>query len=367
MTKPATPAHRHTGTGTGTGTGTEAAQPVIATEVVLPGVVDPAGLRLRHRPLPAPESGQALVRVEATGISFAEQGMRRGRYPGQPAFPFVPGYDLVGTVDAVGDAADMALTGRRVAVATKTGGWTSHALVPVADLVPVPAGLDPAEAETVVVNGITAHQMLHRVARVASGQTILVHGANGGVGTILVQLARHHGVHVIGTAAPRHHSALRDLGVTPLDYHDPDLSTRVGELAPDGVDAVFDHLGLTSARASFHLLSRGGALVVYGTAARLDDTNAMVPMFLGLLARVYAWNLLPNHRSAAFYNFWGGRTIRPRRFRRHQHHDLGVVLDLLASGAITAQIAARFPLTEVGAAMELAESRTVRGKVVLHP
>src|ERR1039458_8675575 len=94
MTKPTPPAR------------TGATQPVIATEVVLPGVVEPAGLQLRHRPLPAPERGQALVRVEATGISFAEQGMRRGRYAGQPKFPFVPGYDLVGTVDAVGDAAD---------------------------------------------------------------------------------------------------------------------------------------------------------------------------------------------------------------------------------------------------------------------
>lgn len=257
--------------------------------------------------------------------------------------------------------------GRRVAAATKTGGWASHTLVPVADLVPVPAGLDPAEAETVVVNGITAHQMLHRVAQVKSGQTILVHGASGGVGTILVQLARHHGVHVIGTAAAHHHPALRDLGVTPLDYHDPDLSTQVRDLVPAGVDAVFDHLGLTSARASFQLLNRGGTLVSYGMAARLNDTNAMAPMFLGLLARIYAWNLLPNHRRAAFYNFWAGHTITPRRFSRRQHHDLTAVLNLLASGVITAQVAARFPLTQASAAMELAESRTVRGKVILQP
>jgi NADPH2:quinone reductase len=341
--------------------------PVIATEVVLPGVVPPSGLQLRHRPLPALRPGQALIRVEATGISFAEQGMRRGRYPGQPTFPFVPGYDLVGTVEAVGTAPDAALLGARVAAATKTGGWASHAIVPVIDLVAVPAGVDPAEAETVVVNGITAHQMLHRAARVKSGQTVLVHGANGGVGGLLVQLARHHGVRVIGTAAVRHHDALRELGVTPVDYLDPELPALVRELAPAGVDAVFDHLGAVSAAVSFGLLNRGGTLVAYGIAARLNDTNTMVPMFLALLARLHSWNLLPNGRRACFYNFWGGRVVTPRRFRRRQHEDLAAVLELLAAGAVTAQIAARFPLERVGEAMELAESRTLRGKVILLP
>jgi NADPH2:quinone reductase len=101
-------------------------------------------------------------------------------------------------------------------------------------------------------------------------------------------------------------------------------------------------------------------------AARLNDTNAMVPMFLALLARIYAWNLAPNHHRAAFYNFEAGHTLTPRRFRRHQH-DLTAVLSLLASGVITAQVAARFPLTQASAALELAEYRTVRGRVILQP
>src|ERR1700712_920079 len=96
---------------------------VTATEIVLPGIVEPAGLQIRRREIAAPASGQALVRVEATGVSFAEQGMRRGRYPGQPTFPFVPGYDLVGVVAAVGAGTDPALVGTRVAALTKTGGW----------------------------------------------------------------------------------------------------------------------------------------------------------------------------------------------------------------------------------------------------
>lgn len=179
------------------------------TEIVLPGVVEPDGLRLQTSPVPAPGAGQVVIRMEATGVSFAEQQMRRGRYYDQPPFPFVPGYDLVGTVAAVGFGADTGLLGQRVAALTKVGGWASHVVVDAADAVPVPAGLDPAAAETVVVNGITAWQMLHRKAQVKSGQTILVHGANGGVGSTLAQLGRLAGVRVIGTAAPRHHGRLR--------------------------------------------------------------------------------------------------------------------------------------------------------------
>src|SRR3954469_1784424 len=188
------------------------------TEVVLPGIVEPSGLQLRTRQLPPPAEGQALVTIEASGVSFAEQAMRRGQYPMQPKFPFVPGYDLVGVVHSVGAGVDPALVGRRVAAMTKTGGWSSHLLVAADDLVAVPDGVDPAEAETLVVNGVTAWQMLYRKAHVRPGQTILVHGANGGVGTVLSQLALHHGARVIGTASPRHHEALHKLGVIPLDY-----------------------------------------------------------------------------------------------------------------------------------------------------
>jgi len=311
--------------------------------------------------------GQMLVKVQATGISFAEHAMRLGRYPGQPAFPFVPGYDLVGTVRAVGPGGDPALVGTRVAAVTKTGAWASHVIVSPLDLVPVPADLDPAAAETVVVNGITAWQMLHRSARVRPGGTILVHGANGGVGTILVQLARHHGLRVIGTSAPRHHHALQALGVEPVDYGDPHLADRVRELAPDGVDAVFDPIGGESVRTSYGLLARGGALVAYGNASARDNDQSMIWIFCRLLARLFVWNALPNTHRATFYNFWAGHLLRRATFRRHLREDLTAVLDLLARGVVRPQIAARFPLTDVAAAMELAESRTVRGKVILEP
>jgi NADPH:quinone reductase-like Zn-dependent oxidoreductase len=340
---------------------------VTATEVVLPGVVEPSGLQLRERTLPAPAPGQVLVRVEAAGISFAEQGMRRNRYPGQPKFPFVPGYDLIGVVTAVGPDVDRQWTGKRVAALTKTGGWASYALIPALTLVEVPDGVDPAEAETLVVNGITAWQMLHRSARVQPGQTVLVHGANGGVGSTLVQLARHAGARVIGTASPQHHDRLRALGVEPLDYRDPDLTARVRELAPGGVDAVFDHLGASSVRRSYRLLARGGALVAYGTAGQRDSQLPMILLFLPLLTRLVLWKCLPTGHRVSFYNVWAGHRLNPGRFWARLRSDLGQVLALLRDGVLTAQVAARMPLTEVTAAMELAESHTVVGKVILEP
>ena len=139
---------------------------MMATEIVLPGVGEPETLQVQRRELPALATGEALIRVEATGVSFAEQSMRRGRYPGQPAFPFVPGYDLVGTVAALGPGVTVVAVGQRVAALTKIGGWADYTVQPVIDLVAVPDGVDAAEAETAVVNGVTAWQMLHTVARI---------------------------------------------------------------------------------------------------------------------------------------------------------------------------------------------------------
>ncbi|WP_199440961.1 medium chain dehydrogenase/reductase family protein [Umezawaea beigongshangensis] len=336
-------------------------------EVVLPGEVEPEGLQLRRGPVPVPAAGQVLVGVEATGVSFAEQQMRRGRYYDQPPFPFVPGYDLVGRVLVTGGGVDPALRGTRVAALTKIGGWASHVLLDAADLVEVPEGVDAIDAETLVVNGITAWQMLHRRARVRRGQTILVHGANGGVGSTLVQLARAAGVSVIGTASVRHHDTLRALGVTPIDHRTEDVPARVREIAPDGVDAVFDHVGGRSVTDSWRLLARGGTLVAYGTAVTRDDTGSKRLPVLKVLARTLLWNALPNGRSAGFYNIWGGRSFRADRFRARLRDDLTAVFEALRDGRITAQVGGRLPLTRAADAVRLAESGTVVGKVVLTP
>jgi NADPH:quinone reductase-like Zn-dependent oxidoreductase len=351
-------------TQTDNSTGETMTSSISATEVVLPGLVEADGFQLRRRELPAPAQGEVLVTVEATGISFAEHAMRLGRYPGQPKFPFVPGYDLVGTVTSVGTGVDHALIGQRVAAMTKTGGWTTHALLKAVNVVPVPAGLDPGEVETLVVSGLTAYQMLHHRAKVRAGQTVLIHGVNGGVGTTLAQLALHAGARVIGTSSPRHHAALRELGVLPIDYNDPDLAARVRELAPTGVDAVFDHIGGKSIARSWSLLAKGGTLVSY---AMLKDTGPMIPAFLALLAQLAWLNALPNGRRAGFFDVWGGKLLRPKRFRSRLQDDMASVFALLADGIVRPQIAARLRLSQIQEAVELAESHTIVGKVVLVP
>ncbi len=338
-----------------------------AVEVELPGVGEPETLRVRTRELPAPGPGQALVRVEASGVSFAEQQMRRGRYYDQPPFPFVPGYDLVGVVERLGSGTHEVAVGARVAALTKVGAWADRVLLDAADLVPVPDGLDPVAAETAVVNGVTAWRMLHRAARVRRGDTVVVLGAAGGVGTLLVQLARHAGVHVIGTAGPRQLDRVRALGATAVDHRGEDVAARVRELAPGGVAAVFDHVGGPGIARSWGMLRRGGTLVSYGTASTRDAEGDPRRPVLALVARLALWNLLPNGRRATFFDLWAGSRLRPARFRAGLREDLRAVLDLLARGAITAQVAARFPLTEAAAALRLAEGGGLTGKVVLVP
>lgn len=336
-------------------------------EVVLPGTVEPEGLEIRHGAVPTPGPGQVVILMEATGVSFAEQQMRRGRYYDQPAFPFVPGYDLVGTVLTTGEGVEPGLAGTRVAALVKVGGWASHVVVEAADVVEVPAGIGAAEAETLVVNGITAWQMLHRKARVRAGQTVVVHGANGGVGSVLVQLAHAAGVKVIGTASARHHDALRQQGVAPVDYRAGDVAARIRELAPGGVDAVFDHVGGRGIVDSWRLLAPGGTLVSYGSASTRDDQGSKQWPVFKLLGRVWMWNALPNRRRAYFFNVWAGRALAKNGFRDRLRTDLTQVFAAFQRGDVTAQIAAQLPLTRAADAMRLAESGTVAGKVVLTP
>ncbi|MFE0450094.1 medium chain dehydrogenase/reductase family protein [Streptomyces sp. NPDC058914] len=336
-------------------------------EVVLPGKVEPEGLQIRHGAVPVAGPGQVVIRMEATGVSFAEQQMRRGRYYDQPAFPFVPGYDLVGTVLATGEGVEPGLSGTRVAALVKVGGWASHVLVDAADVVPVPDGIGAAEAETLVVNGITAWQMLHRTARVRAGRTVVVLGANGGVGSVLIQLARAAGVKVIGTASARHHDTLRERGVIPVDYRTENVAARIRELAPGGVDAVFDHVGGRGIADSWSLLAPGGTLVSYGSASTRDDEGSKQWPVLKLLGRVWLWNVLPNGRRAYFFNLWAGRALTRNRFRARLHADLTQVFAAFQRGDVTAQIAAQLPLSQAAEALRLAESGTIAGKVVLNP
>jgi len=332
---------------------------MLATEIMMTARGGPEVLAVRRRALPPPAAGQAVVRVEAAGVSFAERQMLRGRYFAQPGFPFVPGYDVVGIVVEVGPNVRDVAVGQRVAALTQTGGWADHVVLPADALMPVPAGLEPADAVAVVTNGVTAWQMVHRVARVRAGQAVVVHGAAGGVGSLLVQMAILAGARVIGTGSAARHDAIRALGAIPLDYRADDVPARVRELAPGGVAAVFDHVAGPGLDDSWRMLARGGTLVCYGVASALNARGHRLLPFVPLLARLLRWNALPNGRGATFYFVmrW------PKLFRP----DLARVLSLLAEGRITSNVSRTFPLEQAADALRLLESGEVGGKIVLLP
>lgn len=336
-----------------------------ATEVVLPGIAKPDGLVLRQRILGNPAEGQVILKVEASGVSFAERAMMRDKYPGMPKFPFVPGYDLVGVVVTTGKDVDAALLGKRFGVLTKTGGWSSYVAVSADILLPVPDGVDPAEAETLLVNGITAWQMLHRKAKVKKGQTILVLGANGGVGSILTQLAIHTGVRVIGASTPTHHDTMRKQGIVPVDYNDTNFSETVRKLAPEGIEAIFDNIGGESISRSFGLLKPDGLLVSYAIAFALNINKSVLILFLTLIAKLWWLNILPNGRKAVFYDIWSNKGTD--KFKTEMKEDFTELMLLLQKGVLKPQIAAKFSLEKITDAMEFAESRSSYGKVIILP
>lgn len=331
----------------------------MVTEIVMPREGGPEVLKVERHNLHGVKPGQAMVRVEAAGVSFAEVQMLKGRYFNQPKFPVVPGYDLVGTVEEVGEGIEKGLLGKRVAALTETGAWAERVVISAEELAMVPEGVEPADAVAAVTNGVTAWQMLHRAAKVRRGQTVVVHGASGGVGTLLVQLARLAGAEVIGTASASKHEMVRALGAVPIDYKSEDVPKRVREISPDGVNAVFDHVGGPGLVDSWRMLRRGGMLVSYGSASTLGGVGHRLRPYLPVFGRILLWNALPNGKRATFYYV--------KRWPKFFQQDLSTVLSLLAEGKIEARVARQLPLERASEALGLLASGKVSGKVVLVP
>jgi NADPH:quinone reductase-like Zn-dependent oxidoreductase len=338
---------------------------VNVTEMVMTRKGDPTVLQKRESKLPALAANEAMIQIEATEVSYVELRMLRGRFPGQPKFPFVPGYDIVGIVVAVGTAVSTITVGQRVAAVTNIGGWASHITLPERELVPVPDGIDAAEAVAVVVNGITAWQLLHRHAQVSAGQTVLVQGATGGVGSLLVQFAILAGARVIGTASTSKQEAVRALGAIPIDYRKENIVERVRQIAPEGIQAVFDHVGdLKGLRDSFHLLNRGGVLLSYGvTASTHSDKGSPLMPYLTINGQYLIWNMLPNGRRTVFYYILTDKQRKPEAFRS----DLAQVFALLTQKQIKVQVGHRLPLEKASEALRLLGAGSFTGKIVLLP
>jgi NADPH:quinone reductase-like Zn-dependent oxidoreductase len=320
----------------------------------------PDGLEVVDAALPTAGRGEVRVRVLASGMEYTDVTIRRHLYPQtmlrRP--PFVLGYDVVGEIDQLGDGVSGFRVGDRVADMTVLGSNAAYRTLRAHRLTRVPAGLDAAEAATLILSWMTAYQLLHRAARMQRGQRVLVHGAAGAVGQALLALGRLAGLEMWGTARGEHATLVRELGATPIDYQHEDF-TRV---LPGGFDVVFDGIGEDGYRRSFSALRPGGLLIAYGYSAGVQAQRRMLTM-LGWIARLYLWRWLPGGKRAFFYSINVMRALHPAWFRE----DLERLFGLLANGAIRPRVAERISFDEVAEAHRRLEAGSLEGKLLLCP
>jgi NADPH:quinone reductase-like Zn-dependent oxidoreductase len=324
----------------------------------------PDVLKLIEEPMADPAPHEVRVRVEAAGVAFVDVLMREGVAKGSQKMPFVPGYDIVGTIDAVGSDVVSWQRGQRVAALTMSGGYGEYLCVPADALVPVPDGVDAAEAVALVLNFLTAYQMLHRCKRVRAGERVLIHGAGGGVGDALLQLGKLAGLQMFGTASKRKHAAIAALGAVPIDYQNEDFVERMRVACPDGVDLVCDPIGGKHWARSFRTLSVGGMLIGCGFSAATQHGRRDFPRLISSLLGMPRFHLLQlfNKTSAVMgYNVKVMKCSRPQWYR----DDLSVLMGLLAQGEIRPRIAERLPLADATRAHQMLDGSDVAGKLVL--
>jgi len=322
----------------------------------------PENLLLVEDDLREPGPNEVRVKVLSAGVSFADILMRQGVHPESwnlGRTPFTPGWDIVGVVDKLGNKVSSWHIGQIVTALPVVGGYSEYIFMSSNDLVAVPIGLDPAEVVSLVLNYITAYQMLHRCAHIKSGESILINGgAAGGVGTALLQLGKLVNLDkMFGTASAEKHGIVSDLGGIPIDYKSVDLDQEIIKLTSHndnepGVDAVFDGIGGKSFKSSYEILRSGGRLVAYGGTPTAD---------LGDWLMMFTMNVVSDKKKFILYSIQTLKRLKPAWF----HEDLVLLLDLLKQGKIKPIIGAKMALDDAAKAHELLASGSVKGKIVL--
>jgi NADPH:quinone reductase len=340
----------------------------------------PEVLELVEEDAPQPGPGEVRVKVLAAGVSFTDAQMRAGTYiRGAPKPPFTPGYELVGVVEVLGPGCERLKVGDRIGALTVWGADADRVCVPEAGSVEVPEDLDPAGVLSLLFPYMTAYRVLHRTAKVRSGETVLVHGAAGRVGVAALELGAAAGLRLLGTCAARDRAKVEALGAVAIDYRNEDFLARVRELTDDGVDVVSDSLGGPISLRSFRALRPGGRLVVYGRYSTLRDGHKdwwAVIKWWAAIVTLFLWSKLSPRRQVSPYHVQkyrdtgkqrggavGGEPMDPEQFRE----DFQALLGLLREGRIHPVVAERLPLSEARRAHELLESSASKGKLVLVP
>ncbi|MDF0664678.1 MAG: medium chain dehydrogenase/reductase family protein [Nitrospira sp.] len=330
----------------------------------------PDALEVLEEDCPEPNHGEVRVRVLAAGVSLPDLMMREGIHPETPRLPFTPGWDLVGVVDQLGAGVSGLEPGQIVAALPIHGAYAEFVCLPQGELVPVPSGLEAAEAVSLVLNYVTAYQMLHRSAKIRPGQRLLIHGAAGGVGSALLQLGRLAGLELYGTCSARGASAVSDLGAVPIDYEHQDFVKEIHRLTGEGADVVFDGIGGTHIWRSRKALRAGGTVVAYGltgslrggrlASGRSGGRHRFRAIAIFGLYIAGGW-FLPGRKRIVPYSIQWLKRLKSSWSRQ----DLIALFDLLQQQKIKPIIAQRFPLAEARQAQELLGRGGVTGKIVL--
>ncbi|MBF6589825.1 MAG: quinone oxidoreductase [Ktedonobacterales bacterium] len=319
----------------------------------------PDVLQVEDGPLPVPGPGMALVSVEAAGVNFIDIYQRTGQY--KVPLPFTPGAELAGVVTALGprptdtDAADLAdiTVGSRVATPQATGAYAQYALVPAQRLVLVPDAIASQTAAAVMLQGMTAHYLTHSAYLLRADDACLIHAAAGGVGRLLVQLAKMRGARVIATVGNEEKAALaRSAGADEVIlYTQTDFETAVKDLTTgSGVAVVYDSVGKDTCEKGLRCLRRRGSMILYG-----QSSGAVPPLDPQILNRYGSlWLTRPTL----------GDYIATPADLRERARDL---FTWLATGALEVRLDQTFPLAQAGAAQQYLSDRKTKGKVLLIP
>ncbi|MEU4767225.1 quinone oxidoreductase [Actinosynnema sp. NPDC023794] len=319
--------------------------------VVVRATGGPEALEIADVEAPSPGPGELLVDVAAAGVNFIDCYHREGRYP--LSLPFGPGMEGAGRVSAVGpDVAGFAV-GDRVAWAQSLGSYAEQAVVPVKYAVPVPEGVDDDTAGALLLQGLTAHYLVASTYPVQKGDTVLVHAAAGGVGLLLVQLAKARGARVIGTVSTEAKEALaREAGADEVIRYDlVDFAPEVRELTDGvGVEAVYDGVGKTTFDGSLASVKPRGVLALFGAS------SGAVPPFD------------PQRLNEAGSVFLTRPSLGAHVATREElEWRAGELFAAVVDGSLTVRIGGRYPLAEARRAHEDLEARRTTGKLLLLP
>ena len=334
----------------------------------IPKFGKPGVLEVRESPDPTPDSGQVRIRVSAAGINFADIMARQGLYQDAPPPPMIVGYEVSGTIDAVGDSVTDRAEGQRVFAMTRFGGYADTVCVDAAQSFVMPERMTFEEGAALPVNYLTAYHMLFNVFRVRTGDHVLIHQAAGGVGTAASQLCRSvGGVTSYGTASAPKHDYVRSNGCDhPIDYHTTDYVTEINALTNGrGVDAVLDALGGQDWKKGYSLLRPGGLLIPFGWANMAKFGKRRMTHVVGQLASMPWWTptrLMQENKGVAGVNMghlWNAREIAAEAFT--------ALLRLYDEGAIRPHVDRIFPFEQASDAHAYIEAGQNVGKVLLEP